>query len=77
MIVYTLHSDRANKKTFVMCRGNDLEKIDNFDTGKKRWEAGHLPVSSGLMVMAAIWKNTKIRILAILVISVLIKRNNR
>jgi len=36
MIVYTIHPDRANKKTFVMCRGNKLENIDAFDTGKKK-----------------------------------------
>ncbi len=36
MIVYTLLPDRANKKTFVMCRGNDLKKIGDFDTGKKK-----------------------------------------
>jgi len=36
MIVYTLHSDKANKKIFVMSNDYKLKKISDFDTGKKK-----------------------------------------
>jgi len=36
MIVYTLLSDKANKKIFVMSGDYKLQKISDFDTGKKK-----------------------------------------
>ncbi len=44
MIVYTLHSDKANKKIFVMSDNDKLEKISDFDTGKKKSDNWNPPV---------------------------------
>jgi len=43
MVVYAIHPNRTNEKTFVMCRGNDLEKIDAFNTGKKKTDEWNPP----------------------------------